>query len=208
MSRGASRGTLVLLAAVALATGSATRAQERTGTLTLDSLSYLSFDDEEFVPIPAGTRIRFRFGEADERGSVPFTIAREDLSLPQLALSNRRSLSVGLSAPGEGSVRRAPNRALVVELHALVETRLDRQAEAGVHSLRFTTETALARNLARTRTLRVSGMRLDASTRAVQLVATTTGAREDPKPGAAIYVLLSGTFDAIPEVPDAKLVAR
>ncbi len=202
MARVAAYARLVALLVVGLAAAPPARGEERTATLTLDALSLLSFDDVAFVSIPAGTSLRFRFGEVDERGSVPFTIAREDLSLPPLTLSRRQRLSVGLSVPAEGSVRRAPNRRLIVEFHALVETTLDRGSEPGIHSLRFTTETASVQDLARTRTLRVSGMRLAEKSRAVQLVATTTAAPDDPlRPGAGIYAVLSGTFDSLPEIP-------
>jgi hypothetical protein len=36
--------------------------EETIGTMTLDGLSFISFGDQEVLPIPPGSTVRFRFG--------------------------------------------------------------------------------------------------------------------------------------------------
>jgi len=65
--------------------------------------------------------------------------------------------------------------------------------------IRFTTETAEGQNLSSTTSVSVSGARLNPSTRAVELVGTSTTSETGyPVPGAAVYIILSGVFDQLP----------
>ena len=70
------------------------------------------------------------------------------------------------------------------------------------YAMQFTTESAAASNLARTQTVSVEGMRLQATAGAMQLVgAATSQEGAYPGPGKAAYTVLSGRFDPVPKLP-------
>ena len=63
----------------------------------------------------------------------------------------------------------------------------------------FTTETAAASNAQRTDSVSVSGMRLVDGVWYAQIVGATTNKENAyPAPGAAVYTVLSGSFDQVP----------
>jgi hypothetical protein len=87
----------------------------------------------------------------------------------------------------------------ILELDATVVVTLDHPEAPGWKRLpiRFTTESARATSLAGDRTIDVSGGRV--SGRGVQLVGVATNSEDDyPRPGAPVYVILSGAFDRLP----------
>lgn len=180
-------------------------AGELEATLTLDALSFLSFDDTWNHSLPTQGAITFRFESPDERGRVPFTIRPEDLAFPRFALSGpQETLTLRLALPASGVLRRAPNRRPIVEFDALISGTLERPAgsKSGTFSVFFTTETAVAHDLTGSRVRQIPGMRIDEASRSVQLVATTSAEADDaPRPGAMIYAILSGRFDRLPELP-------
>jgi hypothetical protein len=67
------------------------------------------------------------------------------------------------------------------------------------YSMPFTTETVVSRSLDGNAEIAVQGARLVRGARYVQLVgATANKANARPEPGAAVYAVLSGTFDWVP----------
>ena len=65
----------------------------------------------------------------------------------------------------------------------------------------FTTESTEATNLAGNVTVEITGMRLVEGVWYVQLVGATVNKENAfPKPGAAVYTVLSGQFDQLPDL--------
>jgi len=187
--------------AIALATLSsisATRSgAETVGTLTLDSLSFVSFQDEQVLPL-AGGRVRFHFGAPASDGSIPFSIAPEDVSIPEISLSSGETLRYGLASASSG--RLVPSATgHIVQFSATVTATLIRGEEEGTlsYGVPFTTETASATSGGRS--VQVTGVRIVPAARYTQLVgATVNKPNAVPKPGTAVYTVLSGSFDRLP----------
>jgi hypothetical protein len=196
MTRGFALAFLVLLASASGA------ADPGLGTLTLDGLSFLSFDDRENLAIPAGSTVTFRFGQP-KGDSVPFTIQPGDVSIDPIPLSGGRGeLHYALAQPASGVLTRGENGS-ILRFTATVKATLENGENPGTitHVLEFTTEHAQARSLAASKTVAVDGMRIVPNARYVQLVgAVQNPTRATPQPGAAAYAVLSGTFDWLPDV--------
>lgn len=192
----ASFGCTLLLAVLPGAAVGAT-----VSTLTLDSLSFVSFEDKEVVPISSGT-IVFRFGEPREDGTVPFTIQPEDLSLPELALSSDQGALRYTLARAAVGVMQAMGDGRIIEFTAEVVASIEKDGMRGAeikYLVPFTTEVATARNLPATVTIQVQGLRLLEEVWHVQLVGGATNKSDAiPEPGSAVYTVLSGTFDLLP----------
>lgn len=176
-------------------------ADESVSTLTLDSLSFISFGDHEVLPIPSGSTVRFRFGPPEPDGTVPFTIEPGDLSIPPIS-SRSGTLDYSMAEPASGTMRPTKN-GRTIEFDAIVRARLVRPDGTGgtmEYSMPFSTESTSAANLAKTRTVRITGMRLVEGAWYAQIVGATVNKRNAyPKPGTAVYTVLSGTFDRIPQ---------
>jgi hypothetical protein len=174
--------------------------EEIVGTLTLDGLSFISFGDEEVLPIPSGAKIRFRFESPDADGSVRFTIQPGDVSIPPIS-SSKGKLEYGIGAPASGTLRPTES-GLVMAFTAEINAKLiqpDGQSGTMVYTMPFSTESASATNLAKTDSVSVTGMRLVEGARYVQLVGATVNKENAyPKPGTAVYTVLSGSFDQVP----------
>jgi hypothetical protein len=111
------------------------------------------------------------------------------------------SLRFTLARTANGVMRVGQDGRLIVELDAFVDATLDHPEMPGVTRLpiHFTTENAVAKSLSGDRTIGVTGERV--SGRGIQLVGTATNTAADyPKPGAAVYVILSGAFDRLPDL--------
>ena len=68
-----------------------------------------------------------------------------------------------------------------------------------VYAMPFSTESASATNLENTHSVQITGMRMVEGAWYVQLVGATVNKENAyPKPGTAVYTLLSGQFDQIP----------
>jgi hypothetical protein len=109
------------------------------------------------------------------------------------------SMQFSLARTATGVMRRADDGRLVVEIDAYVVVTLEHPEEPGWKRLpiHLTTESAQARSIDGSKVIDVSGGRV--AGHGVQLVGTTTNAEDDyPKPGAAVYVILSGVFDRLP----------
>jgi apolipoprotein N-acyltransferase len=198
--------TAALLATVALLSSSPpSRAEDVLATLTLDALSFVSFGNREVLAIPAGSTLRFRFGAASKDGSVPFTIAASDVALSSIPLpSQEGKVAYGLVGAASGVLRKGEDAQLVIEFEGTIAARLDEVEGGGTNTypVRFTTEHVEAKASDGKTTLEVDGMRGVPGARYVQLVAGTTNKTNAAiEPGAAVYSVLSGTFDRLPEVP-------
>ena len=67
------------------------------------------------------------------------------------------------------------------------------------YAISFTTEGAAASDAQRTHSVAVNGIRLVESGRYAQIVGATTNPENAyPEPGAAVYTVLSGSFDRVP----------
>jgi hypothetical protein len=180
------------------------RSDELVATLTLDGLSFVSFQDEETIPLPSGSTIRFRFAAPQSSEAAAFTIRPEDVSIEPVSLSNGRSLRYGMSGPATGSVRKA-GAEWILQFQGEISATLQKDGEdagTSVYSIPFTTETVSASNLMRTESVEVTGLRLVDGAWYAQIVGATVNERNAyPKPGAAVYTVLSGTFDRFPPMP-------
>jgi hypothetical protein len=193
------RVCLTLLLAVLLSI-SATRSGAETetiGTLSLDSLSFVSFQDEQVLSL-AGGAIRFHFGTPAQDGSIPFSIAPDDVAIPEISLSSGETLRYSLASPSSG--RLVPSATgHIVQFSATVTATLTDGEESGTlsYGVPFTTETASASSGGHT--VQVTGVRIVPAARYTQLVgATVNKANAVPKPGTAVYTVLSGSFDRLP----------
>jgi hypothetical protein len=172
------------------------------GTLTLDSLSFVSFDDRTIWAIAPGARLRFHFGKPDSDGSVPFSLAPSDVSIPPIPVDGgKSSLTYRLASPTSGVLRMNPTPS--VEFTASVSTTLqgEQGSSTATYTVRFTTGVATATS-AEGRQMHVEGMPLVKGANHLQLVGATTN-RTDAyvEAGAATYTVLSGSFDQLPDLP-------
>jgi len=171
------------------------------GTLTLDGLSFISFENLENYPIPTGSSIKFHFGPPSASGGIPFTIAPADVSIPPIPVAaGGGTLQYALASPATGSIHYSGTTATIDIAAAVVATFSDPEGGGSTtYNLHFTTQQATAVNAARTKTISVTGQPLQRSARYVQLVAATpNAANANPEPGKAVYMVLSGTFDLLP----------
>lgn len=174
---------------------------ETVSTFTLDALSFVSFGDEQAIALPPGSTIRFRFGTPAPDGSVSFTIEPSEVSIAPVALAaNGGTLRYAMVSPTSGVMRpNAGGRELSFD--ATIRATLDSTGGGGSfdYAMPFTTESTAAANLAGTEQLAVTGMRLVEGIWYGQIVgATTNKANAFPEPGAAVYTVLSGSFDQVP----------
>ena len=195
---------LVLALAPGLGLASRSAAQTQAATFALDALSFVSFEDSEVYPIPPGGAILFRFGAPNPDGSLPFTIAPADARIPTIPLDGGRTLTYRLTQTTQGVVARDGEGLKVVFSASIAADLASPDGKGGTrqYAMQFTTETATASNLARTKTVAVEGMPLQATAGAMQLVgAATSQEGAYPGPGAAAYTVLSGRFDRLPDLP-------
>lgn len=179
------------------------RAQQVVGTLTLDGLSFVSFDNRTTLTIPSGASLRFHFARPGADGSVAFTLAPADVSIPPIVLDDGKStLTYRLATATTGTLRPAPTRS--IEFTASLSTTLENEqgSSTATYVVRFTTHRATATNADGTRTIDVEGMPLVDGPNHVQLVGATTNRTDAYRdPGVATYAVLSGTFDELPRLP-------
>jgi len=193
---------LAFAAAIAVLAGpDVSLAEETLRTFRLDGLSFISFGDRQVLVPPTGSTIVFRFGTPNEDGSVPFKIQPGDVSIAPIPLpSGQGTLKYQLVAPAFGFVRPTEN-GRKIEFNAAVAATLDAPEGSGTYkyTMSFTTEGASASNAQRTHSVAVSGMRLVDRAGYAQIVGATTNKENAfPEPGAAVYTVLSGSFDQVP----------
>jgi hypothetical protein len=193
-----------ILLVVTMAAGvPATSRAENFGTLALDGLSFVSFDGEQNLPIPAGSSIRFRFGDIAS-GQASFTIDPADVVIAPIPLGEDGAvLHYRLRASATGTVRKidgTPKLEFAAEIEAA--TTNGSGSAANSYSLLFTTETATATSLDQSEQIEVDGMRVIPGPNYVQLVGGATNKPDAfPQPGSAVYCVLSGSFDWFPNLP-------
>jgi hypothetical protein len=193
---------LALVVGAALLVGaSSSHAEGTIGTFRLDGLSFVSFGDQQFVFPATGSTIRFRFGNINPDGSIPFTIDLGDVSIAPIPLpSGQGTLRYTLAAPAFGFMR--PTEAgRKLEFSAAIAATLEAPEGSGTYTypIPFTTETAAASNTEHTDSVSVSGMRLVDGVWYAQIVGATTNKENAyPAPGTAVYTVLSGSFDQVP----------
>jgi hypothetical protein len=190
-----------VLATLLLGAAPAVRADDTVSTFSLDALSFVSFGDQQIVFPPSGSSIKFRFGSPAADGTIPFTIAPEDVSIVPIPLpDDAGTLHYSIASTATGSlVPTASGRKL--SFTATVRATLSDTPRSGTYEyeIPFSTESASASNAGGTDSVSVSGMRLVDDVWYGQLVgATTNEANAFPKPGTAVYTVLSGRFDRIP----------
>jgi hypothetical protein len=192
---------VLLVVMMVLASAARLDAETMTSTLTLDSLSFVSFQNEEVLLLPGGSSIRFHFASVQPDGTLPFTIDPADITIPPIGLPGTSdTLAYGIAEPASGTIR-TTSSGRVIEFTAKVTAALSSSAGgAFTYSMPFTTETTSATNLAGNLSIEVTGMRLVEGVWYAQIVgATVNQANAYPKPGTAVYTVLSGQFDQLPE---------
>lgn len=202
MKHGVSAIAFVL--SLLLAHGS--KAEAKPARLDLDGLSFVSFDGRETYQIPTGAHLTLRF-EASKGSSVAFTIRPEDVVIPPISMGgDSTTLTYALAGPAQGTLRRVGDEA-AMDFSATVRATL-RDAEGAPigdalsYSLRFTTERAVASDVNGERTVEVEGAPVVEGPNYVQLVGAATNKPDAfPEPGVAVYAVLSGRFDWLPELP-------
>jgi hypothetical protein len=186
--------------AVALLATPAYAGEPFLATLRLDPFSVVSFGDQDAYPIPVGSEIEFEFAAAEAEGSIAFVIRPRKADIATMPLGRAdETMRFTLGREATGVMRRGPDGGVVMEIDAFVIVTVDHPETPGSKRLpiHFTTESAQARSLRGDRTIDVSGGRV--SGRGVQLVGTATNDEDDyPRPGAPVYVILSGAFDRLP----------
>jgi len=169
-------------------------------TLRLDPFSIVSFGDQEIYQFPEGSEIQFEFPAAEGKSAIGFRVRPRGADVPPLHLRREgESLRFTLANRANGMMRRAEDGRLIIDLDAFVIVTLDHPDAPGSKALpiHFTTEAAQAKSLSGHHAIDVTGMRV--AGRGVQLVGTATNEADDyPKPGAPVYVVLSGAFDQLP----------
>lgn len=193
-------GRLVLLMTLLFLPASAHA--QMIGTLTLDSLSFISFENEQSLSLPAGSTLQFKFGAPNSNGSIPFTISPNGLSILPIDLpGGAGSLLYGLAGTATGLVTPATD-GHSIQFNANVTASLqgsDGQTGTYTYAMPFTTETATASDILGQTTVERTGIRLIDGIWYVQIVAATTNKENAfPAPGTAVYSVLSGKFDQLP----------
>jgi len=186
-------GALVAIAAAA-------RAETTVGTFTLDGLSFVSFQDVEVLQLPSGSTLRFHFGQPASDGSIPFTLAPEDVEIAPIPMAGAGTLRYSLASPASGWIRPTANgRRIDFTASVAASVELPEGGGTFTYAVPFTTESVEARNAIGTASVEATGMRMVDGAWYVQLVgATTNRTNAFPKPGAAVYTVLSGRFDQLP----------
>ena len=174
---------------------------ETVSTFALDSVSYISFQDQEILHFAPGSTIVFHFGTPLLNGATPFTISPAEVSLPGISLSDGQTLTYRLVSPVSGLMSPTPTGQMLSFIATLSATVSGDEGSGGAltYTVPFTTETVSAPNAAGTQSVEVTGARLLEGAGYAQIVgATVNQADATPRPGAAVYTVLSGTFDPEP----------
>jgi hypothetical protein len=181
---------------------SASHSQPFIATLTLDGRSHLSFGGERFE-IPEG-EIRFYFKSDAGSGAVGFVVRPSEALLSPIPLRfEDESLELGLARQATGNLRVGENGRLIMEVDAYIVVTLNHPEKPGSKRvpIRLTTEQVTARGFDGSAEASVSGTRTTVGGRSIQLVGAATNAADDyPRPGAPVTVLLSGSFDRLPNI--------
>lgn len=195
------RLSFLFLAVALLGAARASHAQS-IAVLTLDSLSFISFQDTVVLPLPSASTIKFRLGAPLADGSIPFTIQPNELEIGVIPLPDGSgSLEYGLGGPASGRISPMSGEHEIQFTASVTATMKQGDAHSGAYTYQmpFTTETATATDILGQVSVERTGVRLVDGVWYAQIVAATTN-RENavPAPGAAVYSVLSGSFDDLP----------
>lgn len=188
-------GTIVLM--VGLLT-LAVPSKADVAILTLDGLSFLSFNDQVTTSIPGGW-IRFNFGAANTDGTVPFLINPSDVSLTPLSVpGSDAGVQYVLTTQATGTMTPTPTgkRIAFAGTIAAKDVGADEPGQRN-YTVNFTTEIVSAEDVDGTTEVTRQGVRVPVGARYVQLVGATVSQSEN-REGDAVYVVLSGSFDRVP----------
>jgi hypothetical protein len=192
--------TATLFAALAIA--QVASAEDTVSTLTLDGLSFVSFGDERVFALPSGSTIRFQFSPPAADGSRSFSIPPDGVSIAPIELGgDEGTLRYSLATLAAGSMRATAEGGRRMDFTASVNaTRATAEGEGSYsYTVPFTTESVEARSLSGDVEIEVQGLRLVEGVWYVQLVGGVSNRADAvPEAGAAVYTVLSGTFDQIP----------
>jgi len=194
------RTFLASLAVAGVCLTSPALAEPFVSTLRLDAFSFVSFGDQEIYPLPEGSEIEFEFSSEEGSKLLGFVIRPRGALIEPIPLRyGDEALRFTLARAANGVMRLGKDGVVTMEIDAYVVVTLDHPVTPGVKKLpvRLTTETTQARSSDGRRTIDVAGGRV--SGRGVQLVGAATNTEDDyPRPGAPVYVMLSGAFDRLP----------
>ena len=99
-------------------------------------------------------------------------------------------------------LRKGDDGQLVIEFSGTIGVDEVEGGGTNTYPVRFTTEHTKATASDGTASIEVDGMRGVPGARYIQLVAGATNKTNSAiEPGAAVYSVLSGTFDRLPEIP-------
>jgi hypothetical protein len=192
---------LLIFVGVFAAVSAAKASAEETGVLTLDQDSFISYSDSDNPPLSSGSTIRFRFGAPMADGSVPVRVETGDLSIAPVQVSQGGAIEYSLVEPATG---RAWKQGAAIQIELLATLRATLRGGAAVdpltYELHFTTGSAQATNVAQTESVLVAGEPAVASHHVKLVGAATNRADAFPGPGEAVYAVLSGTFDSLPDL--------
>lgn len=184
--------TAVLSSAVSIS------AAADVSTLSLDGLSFISFNDQVTASIPGGS-VKFNFGPPNADGSVPFSLSPSDVVLEPLTVPGSDSgVQYVLTTPTTGTmVPTATGKK--ISFSGTIAARDIGAEDPGQrsYSIGFTTEIVSAEDTDGSTEVTRQGVRVPAGARYVQIVGATVN-RSENREGDAVYVVLSGTFDRVP----------
>jgi hypothetical protein len=188
--------------------GQAASPQPMELVFTLNALSHVSFDDQLVLPIAAGEKLHLLSYPHQDGSAAALRVPRAGLGTRSVSIpGGSRLFAVELLGQGKGAMRSDENGSLVIELDLVV--RLESEAGRRDWPLHLTTEGVESWNAQGTKRFAVEGSRVDPASKVVQLVGSTSaGTDNEVARGAAIYLVLSGTFDRVPSLTASSVGAE
>lgn len=187
----------MMIAMTLLLAGHRTGAE--TSTMTLDLFSFVSFEDQITMSIPAGGTVKFEFGAPNPDGSIPFQISPSGVDLPLITSHPlNATLKYALAGPAVGLMTPTPSGRQIA-FSGTFSAQDMTKPDAGVRSypMLFTTENASAESADGSMVVSREGYRVPDGADYVQIVGATVAESENEN-GSAVYLVLSGTFDHLP----------
>jgi hypothetical protein len=174
---------------------------ERVLTLTLDAFSVLSLGDKQLFQIPSGGSIAMHVLDEPRGSVVRFRVEPQEFVVGPIPTGPKEGIILRLVKPAMGAAAFDGRGRCILVLDTELSVSFNHPDRGGSKRvrLRFTTEQVVATSADRKQKLALTGVRPNSASRAVQLVAATTNARNDPLgPGVAVYAILSGRLDRMP----------
>lgn len=171
--------------------------------LTLDALSFIAYHGGETHLVPSGSTLTLRFPEASSATSLGFKISPEDLNIrPVHVPAIGRYLIYRLAGPTSGVMTNTnEGRTITFSAEIVVSFEGDTDTSEKIYPMQFTTEIAAARDANGENRVEVNGLRAVDGVWYTQIVGATTNAKNAVlAPGEAVYTVLSGQFNQLPEM--------